>query len=166
MDILLETLKFIVPAFLAFVAGRYLKVFDRQKERDKETFDVLLEKLPVMGGINYLRQHDMTNGLKTENLEDLHEFVEYGKRPDLIFNDKSLEDKKNNLVKQIESFLRRLYDVTEKVRDDPYVVIRLPEEYTFANPDDWKMIGNELNRKANQIHKDYSILLKEARKKL
>ena len=75
MDILLETFKVIVPAFLAFVAGRYLKVFDRQKERDKETFDVFLKILPVTGGILYIVENHVSNGLDREGLSDLKNLI-------------------------------------------------------------------------------------------
>ena len=177
MDILLETFKVIVPAFLAFVAGRYLKVFDRQKERDKETFDVFLKILPVTGGILYIVENHVSNGLDREGLSDLKNFVEYGKRPDSYFIDKNLEKQKLKLVKEIEDFLHLLLDVTVEITEDtktsepiflfpPHNILMLREDNYYFTAEFKSKIDKVLHKKADQIYKTYSALIKEARKKL
>jgi hypothetical protein len=166
MDTLLEIVKIIVSAILGAFAGRYLKLLDRQKERDKETYEQLLKALPTSGGMAYIRDRDMAGAIKEEYIDDLREFVEViSKHPDFIFVDRSLEKKKKELALALKNLLHQLDEVTESIRYDP-VIIKLPQPHTFPDSQQWTNIKNELNQKANNADKIYSDLISEARRKL
>ena len=166
MEFLSQIAIAIISGLLGILLGRYWKTLDRQKERDKEIFERLIQILPVDGGIQHIIDRDLSiRAYSIDRISDLYEFTEINNRPDFIFIDQDLEKKKKKLADRIGNLLLKLQKETVSYDENPSHK-RLPACEEFTNLDQWEKVGRELNNIAEQVYSQYKDFYASARKRL
>ena len=94
----------------------------RRPDPDEATFLKLLEELPSNGGIYFAAHHHMTQAYPRKNLDDLRNFVFNWRRPERSFVSRSLDIRKQELVKLADEYLTMLANFTIPIDADMEVV--------------------------------------------
>lgn len=150
---------------LGLLAGRYWGKNDRKVVHDKEILNKILETMPSIGSILFIRHHDFGGSFDRDKLDDIRNFFGLSLRPEYLFLDDTLEKLRKQLIEDIEAFLDFLGTNTYPIRDRPRFS-QIKPAYEYKNHDEYLEIYDGIHKLADKVCQSYDNLIIKAIRKL
>lgn len=151
-----------IVSILSLFAGRYWGLHDRRIEHDKKVLKAILEVIPSIGSILFIRRHDFGESFNVDDLKDLFRLGELSIRPEFRFLDNKIENLRLSLVRDISKFTSFLGLNSWRTRDGTNK-IKEPDEYEDLN--EYRKIRDYINELAGMVCDNYDSLIISASKK-
>lgn len=153
----------IIVGIFGFFIGRYWKILDSSRDKDKDTLARLDKYLPFET-VNYIREHDFASLFSMEFYYVLKGFSVESSNPDFIFLNKDLEKNRKKLLKLTQEFTQIITFRGFQAENIVLGYNEFPYFNEFANQDEWQELIDKGHGLADDIFKTYSYIKQTARR--